>query len=428
AYVRSLDIGAELNGLAIGPDFVMNGPEATYSPPTRLPEGSNRLNARATDLFGHASEEASSKFTIDTIPPKFISVAPADGTTVNKGTVVISGSIDDPTANVILGDGNGQGISMTSGVNFSFAVVLKTGLNRFVLMARDPAGNESSVPLRINYNPVSVKITSPMMGTALTARGAVISGNFEGPLNTGVTVNGTPAEIAGGRFYVNLSLQSGSNTLTAVATTPDGATASDTVTVTVNAPSVEPVSIAVEPQSGVAPLTVRFTITGNSAQPVASLSVDFDGDGSSDVSLSNPTQPLEHVYTVPGVYQTRVIAVDGAGAASTQTIAIVVSDGRQMDQLFTALWSGMNDALVHGDIATAVSFLNASAKRKYQPVFEALKPNFPQIVASYSPLRRVSISADIGEYAIVRSFNGENRLYLIYFLRDADGVWRVDAM
>ncbi|MFL6654029.1 MAG: hypothetical protein ACJ8KA_04490, partial [Sulfurifustis sp.] len=104
AYVRSLDIGAELNGLAIGPDFVMNGPEATYSPPTRLPEGSNRLNARATDLFGHASEEASSKFTIDTIPPKFISVAPADGTTVNKGTVVISGSIDDPTANVILVD------------------------------------------------------------------------------------------------------------------------------------------------------------------------------------------------------------------------------------------------------------------------------------------------------------------------------------
>lgn len=99
-----------------------------------------------------------------------------------------------------------------------------------------------------------------------------------------------------------------------------------------------------------------------------------------------------------------------------------------MDQLFAALWGGMNDALVQGDIPAAAAFLNEGARRKYQPVFEALKPHFPEIVASYSLLRRVSISADIGEYAIVRPNKGKNQLYLIYFLRDADGVWRLDAM
>jgi hypothetical protein len=88
----------------------------------------------------------------------------------------------------------------------------------------------------------------------------------------------------------------------------------------------------------------------------------------------------------------------------------------------------MNEALVRGDKSAALTYLNEGAKRKYLPVFEALKPEFPQIVASYSPLRRVSISEDIGEYAIVRSFNGQNRLYLVYFLRDADGVWRMDGM
>jgi hypothetical protein len=99
-----------------------------------------------------------------------------------------------------------------------------------------------------------------------------------------------------------------------------------------------------------------------------------------------------------------------------------------MDALFTNLWNGMNDALVRGDVNGAAQYLNESAKRKYQPVFEALKLQFPQIIASYSLLRRVSISEDIGEYAIVRNFNGQNRVYLIYFLRDADGVWRMDGM
>jgi len=52
----------------------------------------------------------------------------------------------------------------------------------------------------------------------------------------------------------------------------------------------------------------------------------------------------------------------------------------------------------------------------------------PEIIASYSPLQRVSVQADIGEYAINRTINGQNRLFLVYFLKDADGVWRLDAM
>ena len=99
-----------------------------------------------------------------------------------------------------------------------------------------------------------------------------------------------------------------------------------------------------------------------------------------------------------------------------------------MDTLFTNLWNGMNEALMRGDVSGAAQYLNEGAKRKYLPVFKALEPQFPQIVASYSPLRRVSVSEDISEYAIVRNFNGQNRLYLIYFLRDVDGVWRVDGM
>ena len=50
------------------------------------------------------------------------------------------------------------------------------------------------------------------------------------------------------------------------------------------------------------------------------------------------------------------------------------------------------------------------------------------IVASFSALQRVSLSDGIGEYAMNRIVDGENRLFLIYFSRNGDGVWRLGAM
>ncbi|HJX10202.1 MAG TPA: hypothetical protein VJ733_06825, partial [Candidatus Binatia bacterium] len=133
-------------------------------------------------------------------------------------------------------------------------------------------------------------------------------------------------------------------------------------------------------------------------------------------------------YANPGVYPARVKVIYGQNQSYEQTLAVIVQDAVQMDALFTNLWNGMNEALARGDVIGATQYLNETAKRKYQPVFDAFKTQFPQIIASYSPLRRVSISGDIGEYAINRTYQGRNRIYLIYFLKDADGVWRMDEM
>ena len=55
-------------------------------------------------------------------------------------------------------------------------------------------------------------------------------------------------------------------------------------------------------------------------------------------------------------------------------------------------------------------------------------PNYTAIAGSFSPLKRLAISADIGEYAINRTIDGVNRIFFIYFLLEADGVWRIDSM
>ncbi len=96
--------------------------------------------------------------------------------------------------------------------------------------------------------------------------------------------------------------------------------------------------------------------------------------------------------------------------------------------MFRAMWNGMNNALVAGDKDGAMRYLNGSAQRKFGPVFDALIPFMSDIVASYSVLARASVSTAIGEYAVMRTENGQKRLYLIYFLLGADGVWRIDEM
>lgn len=182
------------------------------------------------------------------------------------------------------------------------------------------------------------------------------------------------------------------------------------------------------PAGGVAPLDVTFTYEFNSTETLQSLSLDFEGDGVNDFTTTDATAVLQQTYSTPGLYVARLSLTDTQGVIHTAEAAVGVQDVAAMDALFQSLWNGMNAALLAGDKATALTFLTAGAQAKYGPVFDVLLSQMPQIIASYSSLQQVSISSDIGEYAINRTINGENWIFLIYFLKDADGVWRLDAM
>lgn len=425
-YTRSFQLNVDLNGLSIGRLFTFTPDAVLYQSPYRLPEGINRLTAQATDRYGHVSEKISSQFIVDTLPPRFVSISPADGSTVTRGTVTIQGSVDDATASVMLADAAGSVISI-GGARFAFDVILKQGWNVFTLVARDAAGNPTSTPLRLYLNTLEATLTDPLPGSTVGTDSLVLSGTFKGPENTGITVNGIAAFTDGQHFYVNnLPLNLGANTLTITITGPDGQTTSQTVTVRSSSPS--PLKVEVDPQVGLAPHTTHFTIGYNGTGTVTRYTLDVDGDGVVDDTGTDIALPREYTYTAPGVYRSRVTLTDSTGKTYDQTLAVLVQDPARVDAFFTTLWSGMNTALTSGDITQAAGYLNQSAKRKYTPVFEALKPNFLQIVASYSPLQRLSVSETIGEYAVQRAANGQNRVYLIYFLKDTDGVWRVDEM
>jgi hypothetical protein len=85
-------------------------------------------------------------------------------------------------------------------------------------------------------------------------------------------------------------------------------------------------------------------------------------------------------------------------------------------------------ALSAGDASQAAQYFNAGAQRKYGPVLSRLQPNLPGIVASFTAPQVASVSSDLGEYVVGRTINGVKQIFFIYFLRDVDGVWRLDSM
>ena len=72
--------------------------------------------------------------------------------------------------------------------------------------------------------------------------------------------------------------------------------------------------------------------------------------------------------------------------------------------------------------------MTRQGKENYGPVFDVLRPNMPQIVGEFSVLQPVTVGDTVASYAVNQTVNGVNRLFLVYFLRDADGDWRLDSM
>ena len=261
AYSDSFKLEASLNDTPIGSLFENREGEAVYQPSLNLADATYTLTVQAIDTFGHVSNEIGGQFTIDTVPPQFSDLQPASGTTVNQAAVTIRGYVNEP-ATVILTQPDGT--TTASSQTFAFAVELKPGLNTFTLLARDSAGNETQVSLQLTLAAISVKITSPVTGAAINANSVLVSGNFDGPTNTGVTVNGVIAHAFGKQFFATVPLIPGENKLEARATSPAGVTATDSVSVTNALPAgtpPDPIQVIASPTSGIAPLTVKFTVS-----------------------------------------------------------------------------------------------------------------------------------------------------------------------
>jgi hypothetical protein len=286
----------------------------------------------------------------------------------------------------------------------------------------DRGGVTASAAVSITVRAISVRIDTPFSGAGINSNYTLVRGRIDAPPYSGVSIGDHTAAVdAAGNFALLHPLESGTNLLTATLRTLDGRTATHTIFVNASG-SLSPFSVDVQPSAGYAPLAAALTVYNPNN---VNASFTFDGSGPFFLPARGSTQLN---LTVPvGVHSPAIIIRVGT-QSFVHRLVIESRDRAQTDAMLRAVWNGMNAALVAGNKDGAMSYLTEGSKEKYGPVFDALLPQMPAIVASYSTLEQLSLTDTIGEYAVTRTDGATRRLYLIYFMRDASGLWRIDGM
>ena len=405
-----------LNGIAA----TLNG--TTFSGQVPLVYGSNTIQLVATTPGGGSATQT---LTINSIVPTLTITSPLPGTTINSDTTTVTGTLQGPAGSTVLVNGitatvNGNGYSAAN-------VPVGYGNTTLTATATAPDGSLATSTVNVVGTSTILQISSPLNGAAINGDAILATGHFQGPLNSGVTVNGVIANIVNGTFYANnVPLASGANTLTATYTMQDGTTASQVINVT--STGTNPIQVGATDYIGIAPMAFDLSAIATSGNAIQTVSADpgIGGSvGAITVNGANATFPL--TYASPGTYTPTVTVTDSTGTYS-QSVTIVVQASSTVDTLLGSLWSGMNNALVTGNKPKAMTYLSTSAQAKYGPIFDVLLPSYSQVIRSWSPLLKSNLSSSIGEYGVVTNNANGTHLFLIYFLMGSDGVWRLESM
>jgi PKD repeat protein len=380
-----------------------------------------------------AFERLPGSVTLTIFPPLQVnSISPASGPVGTFVTLIGAGFNSGPANNQVtfLGLYNAFIPAVViAATPTQITVVVPAAARSGPITVTNARGTITSPPFTLTAPPVlqplSVNVASPSSGATVNGGTVSVSGTFQGPANTGVIANGVAAIISGGNFIAPaVPLQPGTNTIAVTATSPDGRTATQSISVTGGSPA--PINVVANPQAGVAPLQVNFSVTNGTSNQITQITADFNGSGT--VVGLDPRQPISFSYLQPGTYQASFNLIDSSGTTTAQQLTIVVQDTAQLDQVLQATWNDFTAALTSRNAPQALQFFNAQAQLTYKPVFDVLVANLPDIVASFSALQPVSFTPDIAEYAVIRDDGSRGMMYMIYFLRGADGVWRLDSM
>lgn len=279
--VASVTVG----GSGVGVDAAGN-----WSTSVQLQPGSNTIVAEARDGAGNVSS-ASVTVTFNAQLPS-ISVSGPATTKEKKATVTGSATAPGGLQSVTL---NGSGITPQAGGSFSVDLELQPGLNLIEAVVTDKLNRSASATLEItsasqppllSLDTGETKVAKPVY----TLRGSAVAQYAE---LASVTVLGVPVLFSkGGSFTALVKLNPGENPIDVVATDSAGNTASDSITVTLDAAA--PFIHLAQPRSGLVTreATIEVHAVARAAAGIksatvngASITVGTDNQARTNVSL-----------------------------------------------------------------------------------------------------------------------------------------------
>lgn len=300
-----------------------------------LMSGQNVIVVTATDAAGNAGTDAITvTYTPDPLVPNISITSPTilETYTTTSGTLNLGGTASDSlgVASVSWSSNRGFSGACSGTTSWSAAVTLLAGDNVITATATNTSGESSSDVLTVTYDanqPPVVAISSPTSNATYTTGIASITLAGTATHDAGIasvtwsnlhvgsgTCSGTSQWTASG-----IVLRTGVNVITVSATSAQGDTAADTITVTCTAPSVEITS----PASSGTYLTQRalLDLAGTASGAVATISWSsnrgYSGTCSGTTSWSAAAVPLamgQNVITVT--------ASDGQGNGDSATLTV----------------------------------------------------------------------------------------------------------
>lgn len=422
-------IDAQPVGVRVGVDAQAG--RATYVADADLADGPHRFVAKLVDGFGRESPEVAATFTVDTTAPAFLAVSPDDGAVVTAAQVIVSGTVDDPQATVVLANQQALGASALSSAPgaFAFSVPLHPGINAFTLSAVDRAGNVRTRTLQVQriVSQIGIVVAAPADGAKIQADSVIVRGTVEaGGQRVGVSVNGEPATLVGNAFHAQVPLQPGANVLEIRVTDMQGGVTTRTLSVTRQ--GIRAFRVDASPATGIAPAKVAFTVAALATQRAASLRIDYQGDGTFDLTTSNPNATFEYTYTTPGVYTARILVTDTTGFAEMHMVQVVVQALSALNQEIKAVLQSMLASLKAGNVNAAVAAFAPGVQPRYRNLFERAGANLPAAVDALGTVQDGSIFGAVAEFAMVQERPSGPKAYFVYLTKGRDGLWRIQQM
>lgn len=274
----------------------------------------------------------------------------------------------------------------------------------------------------------TIAITWPTAGTILPGGKVQVVGTVTGSVNTGVAVFGTRAYVHNGVFVTpELVFDPTVSSLSATATTMDGLTASANVAVSATA-SEPDASLGTSTPVGFSPLPVKFRLDVKSGLTLQSVAVDFDGNGNTDYTGAAAGDLPLFTYPAPGAYTaTANLSFVGHPSTSVTHRVIVVALADQRTAICST-YAHLRARLSAQDATGAGYALAERLKTRLTPLFTALGVRMPSVAANLGTLADGLIGFDAADITAVRDLTSEVRGYPVHFVRDANGVWRIDSM